>query len=115
MNAEDNGGYLVAPIIIGTICLVCFFLWQFGFNKATVKYQDEIRGKYNGGTTKPTKEELIEIRAKITKLSLQNVISEGIFLFMGATSLALYLIFYENECKVGCVGPNYIKGIECTE
>ena len=114
MNAYDNGGYLVAPILISVIAFTCFLLWQFWFNRKTEKYQQEIREKWNGNETKPTTEELQEIREKITSLSLSNVISEGIFLFMGATSLALYLMFYDDKCDLGCVGPDYLRGESCT-
>jgi len=45
-----------------------------------------------------------EIRRAITRLSIRNVVTEGIFLFSGATSLALWLMFYHEDCEIGCAG-----------
>merc|ERR1719477_85938 len=46
-----------------------------------------------------------EDRKQINRNSLYNVISEGIFLFSGATSMCLWLARYSQNCTMGCAGP----------
>eukprot|EP00485_Elphidium_margaritaceum_P009459 CAMPEP_0202707298 /NCGR_PEP_ID=MMETSP1385-20130828/19639_1 /ASSEMBLY_ACC=CAM_ASM_000861 /TAXON_ID=933848 /ORGANISM="Elphidium margaritaceum" /LENGTH=437 /DNA_ID=CAMNT_0049365987 /DNA_START=34 /DNA_END=1347 /DNA_ORIENTATION=- len=55
-------------------------------------------------TKPPTDEQWAEIRSTINSMSIKNVVFEGIFLFCGATSLALWLMHYHTSCSVGCAG-----------
>ena len=104
VSLSELHGYarLVAPIILGVICFTCFILWRV-FNRQTDKYQKNIRKECE--EKRPSKERIAEIRRAITILSLKNVIAEGIFLFMGATALSLWLCDYNKNCEIGCAGP----------
>lgn len=65
-------------------------------------YQKWLKEKFKD--TKPTEQELKEIRKTISRLSIKNVLYEGIFLFSGAVSLSLWLMDYHKSCKLGCAG-----------
>eukprot|EP01083_Nonionella_stella_P225113 800651_1 len=92
---DVNYGLLVLSILISLIAGSCFMLWQWS-NKSTVKYQEEIREKYKD--RKPSEEETTIIKGTITRFSVKNVIFEGVFLWCGATCLAIWLMNYNHKC-----------------
>ena len=96
--------YLILPIILSSIALIGFILWQYyGFVADT--YPPIANSVTNPGCFHkciykcvPTEYDV----TKVTSISMKAVITETIFLFAGCASMCLWLIFYAD-----CHTPQY--------
>jgi hypothetical protein len=97
--------FALLSLFILIMAPIFFVLWQWS-NKKTNQYVKRLKEEYgnNEKKRKPSDKELELIRSQITRFSLQNIIFEGIFLFLGASSLAMWLMNYHKSCHLGCAG-----------
>ena len=89
--------YLWLPCLLSVTATVCFFLWQY-YGKKAQAYAQFVSQKRNNQPLDEMQNKSIqdeEIKQNVTKLSMQNVVSEAIFLFCGALSMCLYILNME--------------------
>ena len=97
-RATNNYAILTAPIVITIIGGCGLFAWtHYGKKSADFTSHEARKLRIEANVDEKT------VSKQVTKLSFQNVISEAIFLYSGALSMCLWLMFFE-KCNMidGC-------------
>merc|ERR1711971_873880 len=101
-------GPLILSAALATVAVVSLCVWTFR-KRAAMQFAKKVKKKAldNKELDDDEKKKVLEDytvdvddRRQINRNSLFNVISEGIFLFSGATSMCLWLFRYAQKCEM---------------
>ena len=98
-KGRDVAYHIIGPTILSAVAVTCFLLWQY-YGYIADKYPPVRKNRKPGCLEKlmsPCIPEDEPDLSQISNISLKNVFFEAVFLFCGACSMCLWMIYY-HEC-----------------
>lgn len=98
--SQLDTAWLVIQILLSVLSVSALVTWQkLSTKERTKMIEDECAKDAVAGVDSLTR----EVKARITRESLKNVVSEGIAIYCVTLSLAVWLFNYGKYCDMGCV------------